>query len=138
MGNKQVKERPWKRQVLVAKEKHSTRVFDATTREALYASALTLLKERMDSGYYYEEPEAPAEPAMTIKQLEALPEGAIKRAGLREWEDRDEALQEYRREHASWLRMTKALEEKDGSLAWEALRARYDYEYEYVDLVELE
>ena len=51
----QKKESVWHPQVLLLYEKHCTRVFNAITEEQLYASALTILKERFDDGLYHEQ-----------------------------------------------------------------------------------
>lgn len=44
--------------IIVAEEKHYTRYLDASTDEALARSALALLTERFNAGYWYSTPDA--------------------------------------------------------------------------------
>lgn len=45
--------------VLVTDEKHGNSYYDASTPELLAASALTILRDRFNDGYWYYEPKAP-------------------------------------------------------------------------------
>jgi len=55
----QSKPKPIVKKVVVFKEKHGDEYYDASTDELLYKTLLAVLRSRMDSGYYYYEPQAP-------------------------------------------------------------------------------
>jgi hypothetical protein len=68
--------------ILIFKEKHGDRYFDASTPEAKSAAFLKILRERFNSGYYYEEPKSPEHTltkdekallSLSEEQLDALP-----------------------------------------------------------------
>jgi hypothetical protein len=140
-------------QIVIAEEKHATRYLDASDDQALARSALKLLTERLQAGYWYHEPEvlfepAPGEELLTQEQVDALPTQALRdqeaakvtRAGRR-----GRAEQDYRR----WYDEVKRfVETKDLSMVtvgrgrferlvpkvWLLLEERSDYEYESVEL----
>lgn len=126
-----------KRQALVAQEKHGTRVFDATTETALHKSALALVAERLKIGWYYE-PEEPKKPELTKEQVEALPEGKIRKEAKRQHRDYRQELEEHEEDVEFWQNVQTALETQDGALAWKCLQHRDDHEYEQVYLTTLE
>lgn len=130
--------------ILVAKEKHATRYFDASTEAALYAAALKLLKERMHPSYGYIH--APgkasecykAEDLLTDEQIAALPSAALQGSAtrMRDAARRDKAL--YEEALIQWGEALVARQSKDGRAAWEILRARDGNEYERVRFEYLE
>lgn len=125
--------------VLVAKEKHSTRYMKALDRETLLASALKLLKERFKEGYWYYEPEKPTKkPSVPLEQAQALPNGALKNMALQEHEDVKHALAQYAYDLEVHESIKKAVKSNDGEAALEILLSRSDYEYEHIDLENLE
>ena len=119
--------------ILVVEEKHGSRYFDARTDDLLFAAALKLIGERMDSRYAFivkpDEPEYEKE--LTDDQIRALPEGSsprrvaeeIKKQNLRRRREYDDELLWYDT-------AVKAVKEKNGKLAFSVLRHRQDYEYE--------
>lgn len=130
---------PWKRQILIAEEKHGTRVFDATTEEALYASALVLLKERATGRYsWYIEPDEPEKPDLPEDVVAALPAGKTKLKAEYDWEEYRRNMEIYALEMGIWSDTQYAINNNNGKLAWQILRSRSDHEYEYVHLEELE
>lgn len=125
--------------VMVATEKHSTRYMNALTKEALFASALKLLKERYKAGYWYFEPDEVTEkPAVPMEQAKALPEGALKNMALKEHEVHKRALQQYEYDKQLFQNIKDAVKANDGESALEILLSRGDYEYERVTLENLE
>jgi hypothetical protein len=65
--------------VIVTREKHDPRYLDATTEDAFQRSALALLRERFDSGDYYDRPEDLAkEPPVDMDEaaLAFIPDGS--------------------------------------------------------------
>lgn len=81
-------------QIIIAKEKHGDRFYDASTPEAWAKNALKILTERWNEGYWYEDPdddglgnsewadkrreEYKKACALTEEEIEALPEDARK------------------------------------------------------------
>lgn len=128
----------WKRKVIIAKEKHELRVFDATTEEALYASALMLLTERGADDYWYEQPaKTPPQLDFDESSVHTLPvtlqESAKRRLAAYKLE-----LREYGQIKSEWEDIQNAIKNKDGRAAWRILRSRSNREYEYVEAVEFE
>jgi hypothetical protein len=141
--------------ILVAKEKYDTRYLDASTTKALARSALELLKERLDSGWYPKPnelfPDKENQEEMSQEAINALPE----RYRVQE-EKRQKALRREKDErtlYQQWYNRVKTvIRNKDLSctsigknrsksnipLAWQLLLERTDYEYESVELREVE
>lgn len=129
--------------VLVAKEKHGTRMIDA---EDIGAAALKLLTERFEEGYWYLDPEQEEHPfslklreerdallALPDEEVAKLPD-AVKRERARAEAD----LAEDKRQHEEYEEIKRAIEERDGDAAWRILQSRREHEYEYVELDEVE
>ncbi len=130
-----------KQRIIIFKEKHGNRYFDASTEEKLHIAALKVLKERFESGWYYE-PEEPQGVEEEITGLRTSLE-VVKDSYLREQIERKlkhvegqmPSYLEYKRE---WETIQKALEENDGNLAYWVLQQRIDCEYEEYDFEWLE
>lgn len=106
--------------ILVAKEKHGDFYYAAGDDDSLAVSALKILRERWDAGYWYEEPEE--QPAiMTADEIAALPNDTLKGAALRSnaTVERD---RRYHENHVKWWDSTKALLEMPEE---EALKMTY-------------
>ena len=146
--------------IIVAKEKHETRYLDASTDEAWARSALALLTERFNEGYWYYDPYADMHEfsvkhrkereellSMSEEAIAALPEGlredvlAKVKTAKRDKAEDDKARSQY-------LEIKKVVESKDLSWqgvgqrwakpnAWALLMARTEYEYERVGLREV-
>ena len=129
-----------RRYVLVAREKHGTRYFDASTREALLKSALALLTERFKSKWYYYKPEEPKAPYDLPSEdaVKAMPEGQIKKLAAKMLADYRAELRNYEDDSDTYKAIVAAVKEKDGEKAWDCLRAREGGEYEHVKVEELE
>lgn len=124
------------RRILVCQEKHGTPLYDIPDDEALFRTALFILKERVKDQWIVppSEDEAPVSPGMTREQAEALPEGSIKRSSQNLLKQYEEAMKRHRKDLEEWASVEKALKEKDGKAAWSILQGRRDYEYEGVFL----
>jgi hypothetical protein len=124
--------------ILVAREKHATRYFDASTEEALFAAALKLLRERMNPSYGYIR--APGKAAgwyksadiLTDEQIAALPNDALKAQADKARRDARSMKNQYEEALVMWGMAQAARENKDGRAAWQVLQMREDYEYEGV------
>lgn len=126
--------------VLVAKEKHGTRYFDATTRKAFLKSALALLTERFKANYFYYKPDKPIVPQgmLNEEQLKGMPEGQLKNLAVKMLRDYRQACRNCEDDSETYRAIEDAVKEKDGEKAWDCLRARMDWEYEHVELKLLE
>lgn len=128
-----------KKYVLYAREKHSDRFLDATTEAAFHKSAVKLLTERYEAGWYgYFKSETPKKPDLSKEQIEALPKGEVKKTAVRQWREYQRELLRKAESMRLYEEIVKAVQEKDGPAAWSALKRCGDGEYEYVELEELE
>lgn len=138
--------------ILIAHETDADRYFDASTPDALAAACLKLLTERRHD--YYPEPVAVAGEGFELPSdevLATLPEDVrrdLKSRAARQRRDEAEAA-----EYARWWKtMTEVVGvqslalitlgrgglEREEPLAYVLLRERSDYEYERIELVDLE
>lgn len=121
--------------LIVFREKHGKRYFAAFDEPMLHKVALKMLKERFHEGYIddpgplekYHGCEKPYEP--TGAEIEALPEQlqAAAKATRRRYRERRATWQD---EHERYVQALKALRDNDGTVAFEVLQERQDYEYE--------
>lgn len=124
--------------VLVVREKHSTRYFDAVDLYCLYAGCLKLVKERRDQGYYDVEGPTIQEPALSEEVVAGLDDGAIKLAGMKQWAQYKSEWADYEQDREVLVEANKAIQNDDGLLAYCVLRNRTDHEYEEVVMEALE
>lgn len=127
-----------KKQIIVAKEKHGTRYFDASTPELLAESAFKLLKERWDSDWYYYDAPPEGKDILSEEQIAALP---TERLRFSESEKRKRYLREFynwQDDQKEYLAIKDCVENNLKNKAWKLLQSRSDYEYENVELETLE
>lgn len=128
-----------KKQILIAKEKHGTRYFDASTPELLAESAFKLLKERWDEKHWYYVDDPPKDKdVLSEEQIAALPTENLRNSEsqkrkiflreLRNWQDNAE---EYKS-------IENCVKNKLKNKAWKLLQNRSENEYERVELETLE
>ena len=123
--------------ILLLREKHGERAFDARTREALYASALAIVKERNKDRWYYA-PEAPKlREEVPDDVMDRLPEAMRKKAKDDKHSNKSNQKR-YERDLEKWNLLQKALTENNGEVAWKFLQDRRDHEYEGYELLTLE
>ena len=124
--------------ILVLEEKHGTAYLDASTEAKLYEAALSVVKSRLhpEWGFYCEED--PPEPVgVTQEDIDKLPDGTGKNALVKQLATYKRELEEYERINENYANAKKAVETKDGKLAWRILLHRSDWEYEGVYLAEV-
>lgn len=123
--------------LLVFKEKHGDRYYHVVDDKMLLAVALKILTERFEEGYWYGEPsdlpDPPKAPDFTKEQVEAMPE-SLRPAAYKKLHDYAVAMRQYNEEVDDYRRIEKAVREKDGREAWQALNDRSDAEYEGFNL----
>lgn len=153
-------------QILILKEKHGEEYYDASTKEKLAEACLKVLKDRYESGYYYQEPKIeeyfnPSKESqeilnMTPETLDSLPDTLredfkLKQAKLKtqkiratvqydnekEWFDSVKNLINLPVEEAIKKTVTNRTKTVSKPLAYHLLAARDDYEYESIRLVTL-
>jgi hypothetical protein len=128
-----------KKQILIAKEKHGTRYFDASTPELLAESAFKLLKERWNDGYWYYLDDPPEDKdVLSEEQIAALPTESLRNqeSQKREYFLREQRDWEYLAE--KYRAIKDCVENGLKNRAWKLLQNRSDYEYENVELETLE
>jgi hypothetical protein len=101
-------------EILITKEKHGEFYYDASTDEALAKSALKILTERWEEGWYYE-PEDVDDPPYTKEQIEKLTEEfgkehELTQTAIKEY-NRWVRDNRYEREYREWYEKAKALVE---------------------------
>ncbi len=116
--------------LIILEGKHGNQEAIATSEAAFIAFCLCILTERMETGDYYLEPEAPKKPVLTVEQSQALPEGKIRQAAMDEFASYRREMEYYANEKIFWDNATRAIKSRDGWLAYECLMERQDAEYE--------
>lgn len=127
--------------LLVFKEKHGTSYYHADNEAQLFAIALTVVRDRYEQGYWYgSEKDIEAtrvEQSVRMAKLNGLRDELAKQThetvvrALKR--DRDELEREINDnvEAIRFFDMAKrAVDERNGGLAWELLQDRSQYEYE--------
>jgi len=151
------------RYVLVAYEKHGDYFYDASDNEALGRSALEILTDRWNSGYFYYDPDElyPDDSKWSTSMKQLIPDwdeeasteekqekikdfrenviGAVpdKDAQAVMMKKLKSAISRYKekREYTKWYNDTKKIvETQDATRAWGVLNDRSDHEYERVEL----
>lgn len=128
-----------KKQILIAKEKHGTRYFDASTPELLAESAFKLLKERWDDGYWYCLDDPPEDKdVLSEEQIAALPTESLRNQESQKRKNYLRELYNWQDDEEEFLAIKDCIENELKDKAWKLLRNRSDYEYENVELETLE
>jgi hypothetical protein len=117
--------------LLVITEKHGTRYYHVPTPKKLDEVSLALLQQRNQEGYYpTPEQDSITQPELTPAQIEALPDGTIKRQAQAQYSEYQNQIN-YRKEEEEMANdIKRAMETKNGRLACRILRERAGYEYE--------
>lgn len=125
---------PFRPGVLVIKEKHETLYHSVPDENALHNLALEILTRRFENGRFYYKPPVPDALQITRTEIEErLPAGRVRDAALQEFDRQVNFANSEAHFRDEYDRIEKAVESKDGKLAWRALQERSGYaEYEYV------
>lgn len=119
---------------VLLENKHENQEFIVASEKGLLDLCLSVLKERMDSGDYYSDPNdpdnQPGKPSMTMEQAESLPEGRVKIAAMEEIASHKRAYAAFNREKDFWDDAHKAIQNNAGWLALECLVDRMEGQYE--------
>lgn len=129
------------KRILIAKEKHGDRYFDASTEELRNKAAFHLLSERFKEGYWYEWMNKAKEPSkkdiLSQEEIDKLPEPYKKQATAK--------LKQYTKDRIRWVQnknhydyLKKVVEEKLVNKAYSVLIYFADGEYEGIELIDLE
>lgn len=120
--------------LLVLKEKYGTRMFDVSTDQRLCQVALYVLTTRFKDGYWYDDPGDPPAPLdFEEKDIEGMP-ASLRADAKKQVEQHKRNLAEHREQKADYEEIKRAVEEKNGPLAWQILHARSRYEYEQAEM----
>ena len=121
--------------VLICQEKYGNRYFHIPDDQALFATALMILKGRVEEDCWYYEPEKPTE--CEFKEVPEGVKGTSLEAGIRrQIAACKRAADCYAADLEDWNNIRDAIEKKDGEVAWRVLVDHSDGEYEQVSLEE--
>jgi hypothetical protein len=127
------------KQILIAKEKHGTRYFDASTPELLAESAFKLLKERWDDGYWYCLDDPPEDKdVLSEEQIAALPTESLRNQESQKRKNYLRKLYDWQDNAEEYKAIENCIENCLKDKAWKLLQNRRNYEYENVELETLE
>ena len=132
--------------ILIAKEKHETRYLDASTNEAFAKSALKILTERLERGWYLEPRPPKTNLLLSKEEAEALPE-PYRTQELKYHKQHKIAHDAYQYELDWYNQMLQVTRAQDTGFttskypmpkAWALLADRLDYEYEEIRIEDVE
>ncbi len=123
------------RSVLVLHEKHGNQYFVVDDDEGLFAAALTILRRRLMSDWYYGPGTAPAPLDYVQDDIAKLPP-SFRDDAQRKLKDNVERTRVWQYESKIWEDVNSACSSADGRLAWQILKSRSDHEYERVSIEE--
>lgn len=127
------------KRIIVFKEKHGSRIFDASTDAQLHAACLKVVTERLKEGYWYDKPELPVcNIGMTEEQIGKLPNGTVKYAALKELSEFKEELKSAENGISAFSKIEKTVKEKNGKLAYSIIVGRGAHEYEEYSIEHVE
>ena len=121
--------------VLIVSEKHERYYFHIPDDDALFRVALDILKERFESGEWYEMEPEPKHPGFEKADIVKIPHGLKQDAEMRLLEFNEEK-KEWKKSKEEIDKIEQTIKEHNGQLAWRLLLNRKEYEYERVELVE--
>jgi hypothetical protein len=121
--------------IVVRKEKHDTRYYDASTPAKLQAAALLILAERMDPEYAFivkpERPDSLDKEPLTPEKIAALPNDALRKVAENQVRRYRIEKREYDEALTEWNAAMAAVTAGDGATAAGILQARHRAGHEY-------
>ena len=124
--------------ILVCHEKHGHRYFDASTEEALYNSALMILKGRLMENHWYSMPEySPQKLDYTQTDIAKMP-ASMQSSAQSKLNSYNQCLATYQNDLDEFKMINDAVKHSDGKMAWKLLRLRSGFEYEGVRLEQVQ
>lgn len=124
--------------IVMFDEKHSQRHFIYNNRAEFYAIMLFVLIERFESGDWYFEGDMPEEMEMSLDEIEKIKDQATKDFALEKYHNYQRELKDYQKENQQYLNIEKAVQEKNGQIAYNIMASRRNYEYENFETIEPE
>jgi len=120
--------------IIIFKEKHGERIFDASTYASKCNACLQIFNERYKEGYWYDKPEdlgeAPTQPDITREQANGMQDQTLKASILKRWTDYERQLKQHTEDLKSAKAAQEIYEDQDAVRAYNYLKSRADYEYE--------
>lgn len=127
------------KKIIIFKEKHGNRYFDASTEKLRNAACLEIIKERFDEFWYdYDNEKPSAKNVLTEDQIAQLPTENLKIQETRKRKDYLSELRQYNEEVSFHEKVRLAIELNDGQSAYYLLLQREGGEYEGFDIENLE
>ena len=128
------------KRVMALKEHHDTVMLDVTTDEQLHAVCLQVVTARFSTPELQEwmnDTSPPDEPSLGRALSESLPSGSVRAAALYEWEQYDKRVQAIEQKKKDIADIRKAIETRDGRLAYKVMYRRRWVEDESFDIVKV-
>jgi hypothetical protein len=118
--------------IMILYDKGDPLYYDVSTDEQLYYISLKILKLRFESGNYYgfEESNKPQPPKISREEAKKIIDKDVKNYVLHRIEIYKIDLETFNKEKEFVNAIKKAVETKDGKLAYQILRKRRDAQYE--------
>jgi hypothetical protein len=124
--------------ILVFKEKHGDRYFDASTSEKELDVYLKVAKERIKDSYWYDtDCLVPNEPEISKEQIAKMKDSGLKTAAIQEWRIYETNLS-YVKECEQTEKLIKLVKKGDKQAAKTLIQNRRDGEYEGFEIEETE
>ena len=112
--------------VLLNKTKHSNDYYSIPTLKDLHKVALSILSDRFESGYF-SKLDIPAELDYTYEDIEKMPE-SFQVAAKYKLVDNKKNIRDCENNNKEYDLAKKAIDEKNGLLAWSIIKNRNEYE----------
>lgn len=119
--------------ILVDNNKYGQDYYSIPTIKDLYKVALRLLEIRFDNNCFYKY-DIPNELDYTYEDVEKMPESFRKDAKSK-LDNHNKHIKECKEVNNEYETVKKAIDEKNGNLAWTIIKNREGYEYEKIDII---
>lgn len=120
--------------ILISKEKHGDRIFHVPTINDLHKVALFILEERAHIFKYIRKSNQPKQLDFTKDDIEKMPESFKNNANI-QLSNYENNLIEIETNNKMYNNTVRALNENNGTLAWNILQNRNGYMYEKIELI---
>lgn len=121
-------------QILIYHEKYGNSYYNVFTLSQLYRVALEIVTRRLNDGYITKWNNPPVKPDFDKEDIEKLPE-SLRKSASATFEDYILSLRAHQENNEIYESAKKAIENNDGSKAWEIICHRAGYEYEKFEIV---
>jgi len=122
--------------IMTHKSKHYNYNYFVPTYNDIFKASLLILKEAMSSNYISDWGEYDFTLDFTLEDIEKMPK-SLQTGAKTKLKQHNEQLKYYEENKRDFELAKKAIDTKDGRLAYRVVMDRCDYEYEYVEFEDL-